>query len=78
MHYKEEYKLIYPTLDSLVKKVDSRYTLVVQIAKRARQLVAGDDPLVEGEIAIDKPVSIAVREVEEGLVTYKRANEGSK
>ncbi|HZK34959.1 MAG TPA: DNA-directed RNA polymerase subunit omega [Bacillota bacterium] len=68
--------MIYPTLNSLVKKVDNRYTLVIQVAKRARQLVAGDDPLIEGKA--NKPVSIAVREVEEGLITYKKSNEVTK
>ena len=68
--------MIYPTLISLMKRVDSRYTLVVEVAKRARQIVSGDKPLVAGDIS--KPVSLAIREIDEGLVTYKRTKEGFK
>ncbi|HHU78800.1 MAG: DNA-directed RNA polymerase subunit omega [Caldicoprobacterales bacterium] len=70
--------MIYPTLDSLMTKVDSRYTLVVEVAKRARQLVSGAAPLVDAENAADKPVSTAVREIEEGLISYKRTRDGIK
>ena len=34
--------MINPSLDILVKKVDSKYTLVVLAAKRARELMDGD------------------------------------
>ncbi len=68
--------MIYPTLNSLMKRVDSRYTLVVEVAKRARQIVSGDKPLVDGDIS--KPVSLAIREIDEGLVTYKHTKEGFK
>ena len=39
--------LIKPTLESLMTKVDSKYTLVTLAAKRARQLTDGDEPLVD-------------------------------
>lgn len=68
--------MIYPTLNSLMEKVDSRYTLVVEVAKRSRQLVAGDKPLIEG--GINKPVSIAVKEIDEGLITYKPVKQANK
>ena len=68
--------MIYPPLNSLMEKVDSKYTLVVEVAKRARQLVGGKKPLLEGDQS--KPVSIAIAEVYEGLITYKRTREGSK
>ena len=48
--------MIYPTLNELMKRTDSRYTLVVQVAKRARKLVAGANPLIE--IDSDKEVTI--------------------
>ena len=57
-----------PGIVELAKKVDCRYTLVIETAKRARQLVAGvDKPLVpnaEGR----KPLSIAVDELYQGKV----------
>lgn len=64
--------MIYPTLNSLMTKVDSKYTLVIEVAKRARQLVSGAKPLIEyNEDSLDKPVSVAVQEVEQGLVVYR-------
>jgi DNA-directed RNA polymerase subunit omega len=41
--------LVKPTLESLLKKVDSRYTLSVVAAKRARQLVNGAQPLANSD-----------------------------
>ena len=39
--------IIDPPITELLEKTDCRYTLIVEVAKRARQLVAGADPLVE-------------------------------
>ena len=60
-----------PPIHELRDKVDCRYTLVVLAAKRARQLVAGDAPLVEMDENA-KPVSKAVREIYADKVTYDR------
>lgn len=68
--------MIYPSLDELVDKVDSRYTLVVEVAKRARQIVDGDKPKID--VDSDKPVSIAIREVEAGKIHYRKTKEGIK
>ena len=68
--------MINPTLNELTEKVDSRYTLVVAVAKRARQLVEGSKPLVSVES--DRPVTIAVHELNERKITYKRTKEGIK
>ena len=62
--------MIYPPLNTLVTKVDSKYTLVIVVSKRARQLVSGARPLIREEHPSAKPVSIAVRELDRGLVTY--------
>ena len=62
--------MIYPTLSSLLEKVDSKYTLVVAVAKRARQLVDGQQKLTRTES--NKPVTVAVHEISEGKVTYER------
>jgi len=64
--------MIYPTLRKLMQKVDSKYTLVVAVAKRARQLVAGELPLIDEENAAERPVTTAIREIESGAVTYHR------
>ncbi len=59
-----------PGIGELSEKVDSRYTLVVEASKRARELIAGAEPLVDGKDR--KPVSIAVDEINRGLLTYHR------
>ena len=62
--------MIYPTLASLLEKVDSKYTLVVAVAKRARQLVDGQPKLTN--INSNKPVTIAINELYENKITYER------
>jgi DNA-directed RNA polymerase subunit omega len=48
--------------------VNSRYSIVIAAAKRARQLIAGDEPLVAHANG-KKPLSTAVQEIYEGKVT---------
>lgn len=47
--------------------VNSRYSIVIAASKRARQIIAGDEPLVE-EASGKKPLSTAVQELYEGKV----------
>lgn len=47
--------------------VNSRYSIVMATAKRARQIIAGDDPLVDDQ-SLTKPLSIAVSELEQGKI----------
>lgn len=65
-----------PPLEELVKKVDSKYTLVVAAAKRARELMQGQAPLVETRS--NKPVTIALEEIQAGKVRWERARKGIK
>lgn len=51
-------------LQNLLKKGISRYELVAATAKRARMIV--DEAEKNHDIVIDKPVSIAVKELEDG------------
>ena len=46
--------------------VNSRYSIVMATAKRARQIIAGDEPLVTAQV--DKPLSIAVEELYQGKI----------
>ncbi|MDE6320632.1 MAG: DNA-directed RNA polymerase subunit omega [Lachnospiraceae bacterium] len=46
--------------------VSSRYSIVMATAKRARQIIAGDDELVDGKGK--KPLSIAVEELNQGMI----------
>ncbi|MCR5810696.1 MAG: DNA-directed RNA polymerase subunit omega [Lachnospiraceae bacterium] len=54
--------------------INSRYSIVMATAKRARQIVDGDEPLIdvpEGE----KPLSIAVEELNQGKIRILAENE---
>jgi DNA-directed RNA polymerase subunit omega len=54
--------------------INSRYSIVMATAKRARQIVDGDEPLIdvpEGE----KPLSIAVEELNQGQIRILAENE---
>ena len=62
--------MLYPSVNEIRKKADSRYTLVILAAKRARDIIEGKPQLTEVEI--DKPVSIAANEIAEDLITYSR------
>lgn len=46
--------------------VSSRYSIVMATSKRARQIIAGDEPLVSADGK--KPLSIAVEELNEGKI----------
>lgn len=45
--------------------VTSRYSIVMATAKRSRQLIAGDEPLID-DAESRKPLSIAVDELDQG------------
>lgn len=62
--------MLYPSINLIKKKADSRYTLVILAAKRARDLIDGKARLTEADS--DRPVSIAANEIAEDLITYKR------
>jgi len=52
--------------------LDSRYSLVIAAAKRARALIDGEDPLAKTKS--EKPVSIAVHEINDGNIQVKILN----
>lgn len=62
--------MMYPSIDSLTSKFDSKYTIVVAAAKRARQLVEGAPRLVD--VKTTKPVSIALFELDAGKIKIER------
>jgi len=56
------------TVEDCLDHVENRFELVIVGTKRARQLATGGkEPMVEWEN--DKPTVVALREIEEGLVT---------
>ena len=50
----------------------SRYSLVIAVARRARQIVARREP---GTEEVHKPVTIALQEIEQGKVKIVRKRE---
>lgn len=66
--------MIYPSINELMKNVDSRYALVIATAKRARAIadIQNEDPHAfdcEG-YDVTKPVAIAVREIADKRVCF--------
>ncbi|MBD7910394.1 MULTISPECIES: DNA-directed RNA polymerase subunit omega [Clostridium] len=68
--------MINPSVIDLLKKVEDRYSLVIVTSKRARQLIDGSKQLTE--VDSKKPLTIAINEVNEGLVTYEAVEDLSK
>lgn len=65
-----------PSLDELMKKVDSRYTLVVIAAKRARMLTERGGSKTNG--SAQKPVTEALYEIANDKIKYIRTKSGIK
>ena len=74
--------IISPSIDSLLTTTDSKYALVINSAKRARQINAYYAQLHEGLFEYvgplvdtrlnEKPLSIALREISERLLTAEQ------
>ena len=56
--------MLKPSADLIIDPKQSRYSLVVGVAKRARQIV--DEAEKAGEILVEKPVDLAVHDFLEG------------
>jgi DNA-directed RNA polymerase subunit omega len=75
--------MIEPKIDDLLKQVESRYSLVILAAKRAREINSYYSQLGEGRGEFvppladtgdlrPKPLAIALEEIAEGKVTYEQ------
>ena len=62
-----------PPIGELLEKVDCRYTLAVEASKRAREIIAGGLPLIDTKDS--NPLTIAIEEINRGLITYSRNDE---
>ncbi len=65
-----------PSIDELLNRVDSKYTLVVAAAKRARTITE-ENPTGTGN-KWQKPVTQALVEIAEGKIKYERTRAGIK
>lgn len=63
--------MLYPSINEIRKKADSKYTLVILAAKRARDIIDGK-PLLVKDGNVEKPVSVAAEEIVEDAITYVR------
>ncbi len=68
--------IVHPAMKELLTKVDSRYTLAVLAAKRARQLQDGAE--VKVKVPSNKNVTRALAEVAEDKIGYERTKLGVK
>lgn len=64
--------LIDPSLELLLTKADSKFSVVSMVSKRVRQLNAGWEPLIKvGDL---KPVGIALKEIAEDKIVMRKDN----
>ena len=63
-------------LKPLLKGGISRYSLVVAVAKRSRQIA--DEAKEEGEILVEKPVSLAIEDFLDDKYSIRESEEISK
>lgn len=80
--------IVYPKIDELLTKVDSKFTLVIESAKRARQINNYFNALKRGELipirgpqvetSSRNPLTIALTEIVEEKVEYDRVLDSIK
>ena len=59
------------------KVVNSRYSIVMATAKRAREIIDGSMPLVDTQPG-EKPLAIAISEMNQGKITILAEEEAAK
>lgn len=65
--------MLYPSIDELMKKADSKYSLVVAAARRARQLRDGERTELQQPKSY-KQVGVALEEIYGDYVTVEQGN----
>ncbi|NWG02406.1 MAG: DNA-directed RNA polymerase subunit omega [Syntrophaceae bacterium] len=63
------------TVEDCLKKVESRFELVMLAARRAKMIMKGASPLVEAD---NRPIVMALREVAAGKVNFKHPENKEK
>lgn len=64
--------MLYPSIDKLMEKIDSKYSLVSVAAKRARDIQEEGKTLLDKYVSF-KPVGKALEEIYEDKLTYQVA-----
>jgi DNA-directed RNA polymerase subunit omega len=63
------------TVEDCLRKVESRFELVILAARRAKMIMRGAKPLVESD---NRPIVSALREIAEGKVKFIDPKEKQK
>jgi len=58
--------MLYPSITRLLESTKSRYSLVIAVAKRARQIA--DEADINSDVLDDKPVKLAINDIAENKV----------
>lgn len=58
--------MLTPPINELIDQAGSRYSLVIAVSKRARQIIEGDEPMIDTDSK--KPVTIATNEFYQGKI----------
>jgi DNA-directed RNA polymerase subunit omega len=81
----EKMSMINPKIEDLLEHTENKFTLVIESAKRARQITNFQKRLGEGmggvapmrlEDISKKPLSVALEEIAEGKIEYDRPEPG--
>ena len=59
--------MLKPSINEVLDKIDNRYYLVGTVAKRAREIIDGAEPLVDTKDG-EKPLSIAIDELNQAKI----------
>ena len=65
--------MLYPAMTKLTEHIPNRYMMVNVVARRARQIA--QEAEVNGEPLEEKPVTLAIHEVADGLLKAKIKDE---
>ena len=66
--------MLYPAMTKLTEHIPNRYMMVNVVARRARQIA--QEAEVNGEPLEEKPVTLAIDEVAEGLINASSIDTG--
>ncbi|MCG2817557.1 MAG: DNA-directed RNA polymerase subunit omega [Actinomycetia bacterium] len=78
----EKASIVNPKIEELLEHSENKFTLVIEAAKRARQIINFQKRLGEGlggvapmrlEDISRKPLSVALEEIAEGKIEYDRS-----
>ncbi|WP_453997043.1 DNA-directed RNA polymerase subunit omega [Bacillus nitroreducens] len=65
--------MLNPSIDSLLNKLNSKYTLVTVAAKRAREMQDHNNGLIQKPVSV-KPVGKALEEIDAGILYSSTEN----